>query len=420
MSNEPSKPADGKSAQMQAKQRKEALAKVAASAQNQRGNPVVEDDTYGDLRQDDRVVMRHSIALNIDSFRAASDDFVARPAQSFPPLQEVTTPFLSVIIPNYNGRRFLPTLLAALRAQTFTDFEILFADDASTDESVAYVEQFVKEARSHNGVQSFDVRMLVSRRNLGFVSSCNAAADVAHGRVLVLLNNDTEPEPTWLAELARAVCENPQAAIISSKVLLFHERTRLHTTGDMLGLDGIPHNRGVWEMDHGQYDERLEIFSGSGCGAAIQKTVWDSLGGFDEDFWMYMEDVDLAFRAQLLGWEARFAPKARLYHHLSASGGDTLSSYYVGRNTIWTIAKNMPRGLLLRNLPIIVWSQLRITLDALRHIRGAAARGCLASWPGWLVYRASCANANSSSPGACWRIMNYGRGWHQVPNEVAV
>ena len=89
---------------------------------------------------------------------------------------------------------------------------------------------------------------------------------------------------------------------------------------------------------------------------------------------MYLEDVDFAFRARLAGWQAVFAPGARVYHHLSASGGDVLSSYYVGRNTIWTIVKNMPRRLLVENLPAMVTAQLRIALDALRNIRGEAAR----------------------------------------------
>ena len=101
------------------------------------------------------------------------------------------------------------------------------------------------------------------------------------------------------------------------------------------------------------------------------------LGGFDEDFWMYVEDVDFAFRAQLAGWRAVFAPTARVYHHLSATGGGVLASYYVGRNTIWNIAKNMPTGLFLRNLPAIVAGQLKITLDAVRNIRGEAARARL-------------------------------------------
>lgn len=329
-------------------------------------NPVVNDETYGSLREENRVVMRHQIALNLESFRAAPETFVARPQHTYPTLRPMAAPFFSVIIPNYNGRRFLPTLLTALRQQTFRDFEVLLADDASSDDSVAFVESHYPE-----------VRLLLNRRNEGFARTCNMGADAAYGRLVVLLNNDTEPEPTWLAELAKAVCANPQAAVITSKLLLFDERQKLHTTGDLLGPDGIPHNRGVWEIDDGQYDDDPLIFSGSGGASAFRKEVWQQLGGFDEEFWMYLEDVDFGFRAQLLGWGAVFAPAARVYHHVSATGGGVMASYYVGRNTIWTIAKNMPTTLLLRNLPSILLAQLEITIDALANFRGAAARARL-------------------------------------------
>lgn len=341
-------------------------ARVSQGSKGVNANPIVSDETYGGLREENRVVMRHQIALNIESFRAAPDDFMARPQRHYPALQATTAPFLSVIIPNYNGQRFLAPLLDALQRQTFTDFEIILADDASTDHSVAFVET--------NYAQ---VRLLVNRRNLGFVKTCNAAVAAARAPVVVLLNNDTEPEPTWLAELAQTICANPQAAIVASKMLLFDQRNQLHTAGDLMGADGIPRNRGVWEKDQGQYDQNSEIFSGSGGGSAYRKDVWQMLGGFDEDFWMYLEDVDYGFRAQLSGWQTVFAPQARVYHHLSATGGGVLASYYVGRNTIWNIAKNMPDGLLWRNLPRIIAAQGQVTLDALRNIRGAAARARL-------------------------------------------
>ena len=329
-------------------------------------NPVVNDQTYGALRSEERVVMRHQIALNIDSFRAAPDEFVARPQRTYRELRPAALPFFSVIIPNYNGQRFLSTLLDALRRQSFRDFEVILADDASSDDSVAFVEQHYPE-----------VRVLLNRRNEGFARTCNLGVAAAHGRLVVLLNNDTEPETTWLAELAKTVCANPQAAVVTSKLLLFDDRRKLHTTGDLLGLDGIPHNRGVWEMDEGQYDDEPAIFSGSGGASAFRKEVWQQLGGFDEAFWMYMEDVDFGFRAQLLGWSAVFAPTARVYHHLSATGGGVMASYYVGRNTIWTIAKNMPTTLLLRNLPSILLAQVEIAVTALANIQGAAARARL-------------------------------------------
>jgi GT2 family glycosyltransferase len=363
---DPSKSEKRKSADKRAAQVRQGKARLAQSGGGGNLNPIVTDETYGGLREENRVVMRHQIALNLDSFRAAPDDFVARPVREFPPLQPMAPPFFSVIIPNFNGRRFLPTLLTALQEQTFGDFEILLADDASSDDSVAFVEANFPQ-----------VRLIVNRHNEGFAKSCNIAADAAHGRVLVLLNNDTEPEPDFLRALALAVCAHPDAGVFASKLLLFDQRTRLHSAGDLMGRDGIPRNRGVWQQDSGQFDQERAVFGGCGGAAAYRKELWQALGGFDEAFWMYLEDADFAFRAQLLGWQACFVADARVYHHLSATGGGALASYYVGRNTLWTIAKNMPRRLLVRSAPQIIAAQVRIALDALRHWRGEAARARL-------------------------------------------
>jgi GT2 family glycosyltransferase len=362
------KPTKGKSAQERKRQIEQAKAKLAVQDETavRNLNPIVLDETYGELRQENRVVMRHNIALQIDNFRAAPETFAPRPAQSFPSLRIAATPFFSVIIPNYNGRRLLPAALDALRRQSCQDFEVILADDASSDDSVAFVEQHYPE-----------VRLLVNRRNIGFAKNCNAAADAARGRILVLLNSDTEPESDWLAELLQAIVANPQATIIASKLLLFDQRHKLHSAGDMLAVDGTPQNRGVWQEDLAQFDQATAIFSGCGAAVAYRKEAWQALGGFDEDFWMYLEDVDYAFRVHLAGGQAIFAPRARVYHRLTASAGDTLASYYVGRNTVWLLAKNMPRGLLLRNLPQIIAAQLGVTFDALRNWRGAAARARL-------------------------------------------
>ncbi len=366
--SKPSKSEEVKSAEKRQQQVEQGRGRVAkrGNAASTRMNPIVNDETYGGLREENRVVMRHNIALNLDSFKASTDDFVVAPSRDYPALMDAAPPFFSVIIPNYNGQRHLPTVLDAMQRQTFRDFEVILADDASSDDSVALVE------RNYPGV-----RLLVNRRNLGFVRTCNAAADAALGRILVLLNNDTEPEATWLEELARVFVAHPRAASVASKLLLFDQRDVLHSAGDLLGKDGIPINRGVWQKDVGQFDQDVQVFSACGGAAAYRREVWQALGGFDEDFWMYLEDVDFGFRARLLGFETVFAPRARVYHQLSASGGDLLASYYVGRNTLWLIAKNMPVELLWRNLPAIVRGQLAVALDALRNISGAAARARL-------------------------------------------
>lgn len=277
-------------------------------------------------------------------------------------------PLVSVIIPNYNGLRFLPVCLDALRAQTYPAAltEIILVDDASTDESVPFV-------RAHYP----EVQVVQLARNSGLAAGCNAGARAARGELLVMLNNDTEAEPGWLAALVETAQANPAAGAIASKMLLFDRRDTLHNAGDLMGADGIPRNRGVWELDTGQYDDQPEIFGGCGGGVMYRRAAWEGVGGFDERLFMYLEDVDLAWRLQLTGWRAVFAPAARLYHHLSATGGGVLASYYVGRNTIWVIAKDMPGPLIRRHLGRIVAAQVRITRDALRAWRGAAARARL-------------------------------------------
>jgi len=160
-------------------------------------------------------------------------------------------------------------------------------------------------------------------------------------------------------------------------MLLYDRRDTLHNAGDLMGADGIPRNRGVWQADRGQFDQDLTVFGGCGGGVTYRREAWEQAGGFDVRLFMYLEDVDLAWRLRLLGWDAVFAPAARLYHHLSATGGGTLASHYTGRNTIWVIVKDMPGPLFRRHWRRIVRAQWRVTWDALRAWRGAEARARL-------------------------------------------
>lgn len=360
------------------KSRRRQSKRTAASAPSSAGADTNDDEaphadapgdhsTYGALREDNRVVMRHTIALNLESFRSSSVDFVEpRAARVYPAFAESAPPFFSVVIANHDGERHLPVVLDALRTQSFRDFEVVVVDDASRDDSVIIVERDYPE-----------VRLIVNRANVGFAVTCNTGADAASGRYLVMLNSDTQPDPRWLEALALACVQNPHAASVASKMLLFDRRSVLHTTGDQMGRDGIARNRGAWQPDNGQYDTARVVFSACGGAAAYRRDLWQALGGFDEHFWMYMEDVDYGFRAQLAGFGSVYAPDARVYHHLSASSSDVLASYYVGRNALWVIAKNMPAGLLRSNWAAIVGGQLRIAGDALRAIQGKAARARL-------------------------------------------
>jgi GT2 family glycosyltransferase len=266
--------------------------------------------------------------------------------------------------------------LDALRGQTYTQFEIVLVDNGSTDGSQALVQE-----------QYPEVRLLALDRNLGLTGGNNAGFRAARGEILISLNNDTEADPRFIEALVYALQEHPQAGMAAAKMLLFDERDKIHSAGDGYGVDGIPYNRGVWQKDEGQYDEPGWIFGGCGGAVAYRQAMLDEIGMFDESFFMYCEDVDLNWRAQLAGWKCWYTPEAVVYHKLSATGGGPIASYYTGRNTLWVIAKNYPGALLRKHWRQVLGAQWNVARDALRAWRGEAARarlrGQLAGLVGW-------------------------------------
>lgn len=275
-------------------------------------------------------------------------------------------PRVSVIIPNWNGARYLTTCLDSLRRQTYTDFETIVVDNASQDESVALMERDYPE-----------VRLIRLNENRGLTGGVNAGIREARGDILVLFNNDTEADENWLRELVAALDAHPEAGMAATKMMLFDRRDVIHSAGDYYRTDGIPGNRGVWEEDSGQYDGDIWVFGPCGGAAAYRRSLLDEIGLFDEDLFMYCEDVDMAWRAQLAGHRCVFAPRAVIYHRLSATGGGKIASFYTGRNTIYVIAKDYPGDLLKKHWKDIIRAQWGIAKDALRAWRGEAARARL-------------------------------------------
>ena len=272
----------------------------------------------------------------------------------------------SVVIPNWNGARYLPTCLDSLRRQTYPALEVIVADNASADASRDIL------ARDYP-----EVRLVALSENRGFAGAANAGIRAARGEIVALLNNDTEADPHWAAELAGALARHPDAGSAASKMLLFDQRDTFHSAGDAFGADGLPANRGVWQKDVGQFDREEYVFSGCGGAVAYRREMLDQIGLLDELFFFSCEDVDLAWRAQLAGWRCIYVPTAVVYHHLSATGGGVTSSFYTGRNTIWVLAKDVPGPLLLRHGRTMLRAQARIAWQALQAWRGAAARARL-------------------------------------------
>ena len=308
---------------------------------------------------------------------------------------------LSIIIPNWNGARHLPTCLNSLHCQTYPHLEVIVVDNASTDESVALVRRDYPE-----------VVLVQLDENLGLTGGINRGIRVARGELIAPLNNDTEAAPGWAAALVTALREHPDAGMAASKMLLFDRRDVLHSAGDAYGVDGIPVNRGVWQRDEGQFDGDEYVWGGCGGAVAYRRAMLDDIGLFDEDLFMYCEDVDLNWRAQLAGYRCVFAPGAVVYHHLSATGGGELASFYTGRNTLWVLVKNYPGELLRRHWRAVVQAQLRITWEALKAWRGKAARArlrgqaaALLGLPCWLRKRRAVQANRRVSPEAIERML---------------
>jgi GT2 family glycosyltransferase len=287
------------------------------------------------------------------------------------------TQYASIIVPTRNGAHLLSECLDALRAQTFRDFETVVVDDASTDGTRELLRRY-PEVRSV---------VLPGEEGHGFVMAANRGIAASSGGIVVLLNNDAVPDPEWLGELVGALDRNPWAGMAASRIMLYDRPDTFHSTGDYYGRDGVPNSRGVWEVDRGQYDREGEVFGICAAAAAIRRAVLADLAGsggttptsrvFDPQLWMYMEDVDLNLRARLRSHRTVYVPTARVLHRLSATGGGTLASYYVGRNMLYVLAKDVPARVIARNLPSIVKRQAGLVLETLRNFRGAAARARL-------------------------------------------
>jgi len=275
-------------------------------------------------------------------------------------------PEIAVVVVNWNGAHLLPTCLGSLRRQTFADFETILVDNGSSDDSLELVARDFPE-----------VRVVALAENLGLAGGTTTGIKLTDAPIIATLNNDTEADPRWLAELHAALADHPEAGSAASKLLLFDRRDVIHSAGDFYGLDGIPGNRGVWQHDNGAFARQELVFGACAGAAAYRRSMLDDVGGFEDSFFMYCEDVDLAFRSQLLGYRCVYVPTAVVYHMLSATGGGPLASYYCGRNFVRVIARDMPGPLLRRVWPRVLLAQLKIAAESVRHAREPAARAKL-------------------------------------------
>jgi len=265
----------------------------------------------------------------------------------------------SIIIVTWNGLHHLKNYLPSVVATNYPDFEIIIADNASTDGSIEWINKNHPKCK----IASLD-------NNYGYAGGNNRSAKFATGEVIVFLNNDAKPEPNWLQELNESMNET-QADILQPKIKSLNEPDYFEYAGAAGGyIDwlGYPFCKGrlfeTIEKDVGQYDQIDTIFWASGAALTIKKEVFIELGGFDENFQLHMEEIDLCWRALRRGKSIYYSPKSIVYHLGAGSLSETSSTktFYNYRNSLLMLTKNIENHLCLKIV-------LRLLLDGLAGMR---------------------------------------------------
>lgn len=247
-------------------------------------------------------------------------------------------PLLSIIIPNWNGKKFLKECLDSLKKQTYNNFEIILVDNGSTDGSIDFIQKEYGDF----------VKIIRNETNLGFAEGSNIGIRSARGEFIVLLNNDTKTDPFWLEELVKTIHIDPKVGMWGSKIYSYYHKNQIEAVGELIYWDGLTRAKGQFEIDNGQFNFMEEILYPPGCGAMYRRKIFDEIGLFDKDFFAYADDAEIGIRARLAGWKALFVPKAILYHKNSGTGGQhsPFKAFYVERNRFWITIKYFPLPLL--------------------------------------------------------------------------
>lgn len=281
-------------------------------------------------------------------------------------------PEVVVVIVAFNSGPHLRNALNALQNQSFTDFEAIVWDNASTDGAV-------EALSAHPRVQ-----IVRCPDNLGFAAANNRAAALSQAPLIVTLNPDAFPEPDWLGTLV-AAARRTGAESIASLQLSDDDPEILDGAGDMMSVIGVAWRGGYLQPRQAEPSGPVEVFAACAAAALYRRDAFEAAGGFDERFFCYHEDVDLGFRLRLRGGRCVLEPRAVVRHVGSASSNaiSGFAEYHGMRNREWTFAKDMPWALMPIALPchilLVIFLLVRAQSPAMRTARW---RGLIDGWRG--------------------------------------
>lgn len=253
---------------------------------------------------------------------------------------------VSIIIPNYNGMKFLPDCMAALERQTSTDFETIVIDNASADDSADWLREHYPQ-----------VRLVVNEHNEGFSGAVNQGIRLSECPYVLLLNNDTEVTPEFVENMIRSIERSERIFSVSCKMVQFYDREHLDDAGDLYCLLGWAFQRGI-SRSADDFNRPVRIFSACAAAAIYRREVFEEIGYFDLLHFAYLEDIDVGYRARIAGYENWYEPSAVIYHVGSGTSGSRYNDFKVklaARNSIYLNYKNMPfLQLLLNAIPLLL------------------------------------------------------------------
>lgn len=254
---------------------------------------------------------------------------------------------ITVVIPNYNGIKYLKGCLETLYAQEngTPSFQVIVVDNASNDGSAEQAEQLFP-----------DIRMIRLPKNTGFCHAVNVGIQESDTPYIILLNNDTKVKPRFVSSLYKAIEADERIFSVSARMLMWDKPELIDDAGDRYNVLGWAYARGKGRPA-AYYNKTVDIFSACGGAAIYRRSILDSIGLFDELHFAYLEDLDLGYRARIQGYRNVYEPKAEVLHFGSASTGSRYNprkTELASANNVYVIYKNMPFLQLVWNLPFLI------------------------------------------------------------------
>lgn len=252
----------------------------------------------------------------------------------------------TVIIPNYNGIKFVENCMRALEKETSTKYHICVVDNGSTDGSKEWI-----------GKNCPQVQMICLEENTGFCGAVNAGLKACKTPYVILLNNDTQVEYGFVKALENALEKEKKSFSVSAKMVDMYHKDLLDGAGDLYCALGWAFALGKGKQVKENYTKPQEIFSACGGAVIYRRELLEEIGGFDQNHFAYLEDCDVGYRAQIFGYRNYYTPEAVVYHAGSGVSGSRHNEFKVNlssRNSIYLIYKNMPLGQILLNLPFLL------------------------------------------------------------------